>query len=111
MAYHAETFHIAGAVAACMLAERQGDDVALVYAAAPSLGFPAGLTWRELALAIWNATDGEAGAEISVDTLAPAPYRVMIGDEQSADAIGWIDVCEDADEIGALPDVVTDWIA
>lgn len=107
MAYHAETFHIAGAVAACMLAERQGDDVSLYYVPRPDMGFPAALTWRELALAIWNAEEDV----LSVDTLAPAPYRVMIGDEHSADAIGWIDVCEDADEIGALPDVVTDWIA
>jgi len=106
--YAVQTFHIAGAVAACMLAERQGDDPALIYVPGTYAGveWPEGMTWAAIARNIWDA--GEA---LSVDTLDSAPYRVMWGSEGVADDGGWIDVDEDADELGAQPDIVTDWIS
>ena len=106
MSYHCESYNLMGAIAACMLLEREGDDPALLYVPDIHPLFPAGLSWRGLAQALWDAGDS-----LSVDTLSAAPYRVMIGEGIVADSVGWIDVDEDADEIGNLPDSpIMDWI-
>lgn len=106
MSYNCESHNLMGAVAACMLAERQGDDPSLCYVPDIHPLFPAGLDWKGIARALWDAGDA-----LSVDTLSSAPYRVMIGTDIIADNVGWVDVDEDADVIGNLPDSpMMDWI-
>lgn len=105
MSYTAETFHIAGAVAACMRLEQQGEACADYYL--PCDDWPVGLSWHVFAQLLWMNTNEDV---LSVDTLREAPYRVMIGNRESSDAVGWIDVTAEDDALGAQPDYVTDYL-
>lgn len=107
MSYNCEPHNLKGAIAACRLLEREGDDVSMFYVPDVHPLFPAGLDWRGFARALWDAGDS-----LSVDTLSEAPYRVMIGEGITADSVGWIDVDEGADKLGNLADsAIMDWIS
>lgn len=103
--YEVQTFHIDAAVMACMRLDRAGENAADYYMPDVHPAFPAGLDWRGLAQAL-----NDAGEALSVDTLSDAPYRVMIGTENVADDVGWIDVEEADVEAADRPDAVVEAI-
>lgn len=106
MTYTAESFHVRAAVVACQRMSIEGEVATQYYAPHAELGFPEGMSWAELARAIYDAPDNVA----SVDSLSEAPYRLLLGTADDASGIGWIDVSEDDDAKAEEPDLVSEYL-